>query len=374
MTVLQPRLPAAEPSTVPREVHRAHRTWSSTPEHAREVITLVRIYNSFRDEAGRAEPGLRRRANEVTAVEHVLTRGQAKGLLGAFSARVMAASLKAVLDDLLTQFAADPDLDIEAYHPTRGLLRARGHPRRRRCHRAGPGTTRLIALGGEMKPYFDTTTRRPAAPGCHDGLGTMELCQFSQGLEARKGATKIGGATSRAVFLACLTAGSGLLFCAGIVPAAGPARRRRLAAGMAILVAGLVLRGLFKTLGEYFTFTVMVSSDQPVIAACRIACCATPAIPGFCWFASGRPDVRELGPPGRHGPAAAFGHPVADPHRGKRANDNARRPVPRLRLAAPAARPAHLVTMAWRAGGLDETPRSRDMTGIGTGGSDEPAR
>ena len=27
----------------------------------------------------------------------------------------MAASLKAVLDDLLIQFAADPDLDIEAY-------------------------------------------------------------------------------------------------------------------------------------------------------------------------------------------------------------------------------------------------------------------
>jgi AcrR family transcriptional regulator len=42
-------------------------------------------------------------------------RGQAQGLLGPFSARVMAASLKAVLDDLLTQFAADPGLDIEAY-------------------------------------------------------------------------------------------------------------------------------------------------------------------------------------------------------------------------------------------------------------------
>ena len=55
------------------------------------------------------------RADEVTAVEHVLTHGQAKGLLGAFSARVMAASLEALLDDLLTQFAADPDLDIEAY-------------------------------------------------------------------------------------------------------------------------------------------------------------------------------------------------------------------------------------------------------------------
>jgi protein-S-isoprenylcysteine O-methyltransferase Ste14 len=39
------------------------------------------------------------------------------------------------------------------------------------------------------------------------------------------------------------------------------------AAGMVILLAGLVLRGWsFKALGQYFTHTVMVSSDQPVIA------------------------------------------------------------------------------------------------------------
>ena len=40
------------------------------------------------------------------------------------------------------------------------------------------------------------------------------------------------------------------------------------AAGLAVLLAGLVLRGWsFKTLGQYFTHTVMVSSDQPVITA-----------------------------------------------------------------------------------------------------------
>jgi protein-S-isoprenylcysteine O-methyltransferase Ste14 len=39
------------------------------------------------------------------------------------------------------------------------------------------------------------------------------------------------------------------------------------AAGLVILLAGLVLRGWsFKALGQYFTHTVMVSSDQPVIA------------------------------------------------------------------------------------------------------------
>ena len=80
------------------------------------------------------------RADEVTAVEQVLTRGQAKGLLGAFSARVMAASLKAVLDDLLVQFAADPDLDIEAYGAELVALFER-------AARPGPGAGPAIAPG-----------------------------------------------------------------------------------------------------------------------------------------------------------------------------------------------------------------------------------
>jgi protein-S-isoprenylcysteine O-methyltransferase Ste14 len=121
-----------------------------------------------------------------------------------------------------------------------------------------------------MKPYFETNhIAGPLLLIVALAWGAMELSQFSRGLEARKGATKIGGATSRAVFLACLTAASVFLYLAPrIVPAAvirpGAAA---FAAGMAILVAGLMLRGWsFKTLGEYFTFTVMVSTDQPVVA------------------------------------------------------------------------------------------------------------
>jgi AcrR family transcriptional regulator len=114
---VRPRLLAAEPLTSPEKFIAAYiGTWVEYfRTHAREVITLVRIYNSFRDESGRPNPAFDVRADEVTAVEQVLTRGQAEGLLGPFSARVMATSIKAVLDDLLTQFAADPDLDIEAY-------------------------------------------------------------------------------------------------------------------------------------------------------------------------------------------------------------------------------------------------------------------
>ena len=121
-----------------------------------------------------------------------------------------------------------------------------------------------------MKPYFDTNHLA--------GLlllvvvlawGAMESSQFSQGLEARKGATKIGGATSRAVFVACLIAASVFLYLAPrVVPAAAiRPGAAAFAAGMVILVAGLTLRGWsFKTLGKYFTFTVMVSTDQPVIS------------------------------------------------------------------------------------------------------------
>jgi protein-S-isoprenylcysteine O-methyltransferase Ste14 len=50
---------------------------------------------------------------------------------------------------------------------------------------------------------------------------------------------------------------------AAIRPAGGA-----FAAGVVVLLSGLILRGWsFKALGEYFTFTVMVSSDQPVVAA-----------------------------------------------------------------------------------------------------------
>jgi AcrR family transcriptional regulator len=114
---LQPRLYAAEPDKYPEKFIAPYiTTWVEYYRtHARDVIVLVRIYNSFRDETGRPNPAFDVRADEVTIVEQVLKRGQAKGLLGAFSARVMAASIKAVLDDVLIQFADDPDLDLEAY-------------------------------------------------------------------------------------------------------------------------------------------------------------------------------------------------------------------------------------------------------------------
>jgi protein-S-isoprenylcysteine O-methyltransferase Ste14 len=98
--------------------------------------------------------------------------------------------------------------------------------------------------------------------------GMMELSQRSQA--SREEATKIGGGPAgRIAILACVIA---TVVVVNLAPRVVPAATIRpgvaaFSAGVVILVAGLVLRGWsFKALGQYFTHTVMVSSDQPVIA------------------------------------------------------------------------------------------------------------
>ncbi len=98
--------------------------------------------------------------------------------------------------------------------------------------------------------------------------GMMELSQRSQ--PSREGATKISGTGGRLALLALVIAATVV---ANLTPRVFPAAAIRpgavaFAAGMVVLLAGLVLRGWsFKALGQYFTHTVMVSSDQPVIAS-----------------------------------------------------------------------------------------------------------
>jgi TetR/AcrR family transcriptional regulator, fatty acid metabolism regulator protein len=118
---LEPRLLAAEPEKFPDRFLAAYVTaWVDyLRTHPRPVIALVRIYNSFRDESGEPNEALRAaldaRAQDITVLTEVLALGQARGRLGAFSAPVMAMTVKAVLDDLMSQFAADPGLDLEGY-------------------------------------------------------------------------------------------------------------------------------------------------------------------------------------------------------------------------------------------------------------------
>jgi TetR/AcrR family fatty acid metabolism transcriptional regulator len=114
---LEPRLLAADPMQFPERFIAAYVTaWAGYYRaHTREVLALVRIYNGFRDESGRPSPAFAARADDVATVGRVLSLGQDKGRLGTFNARVMAAVMKAAVDDLLTQFADDPELDLEAY-------------------------------------------------------------------------------------------------------------------------------------------------------------------------------------------------------------------------------------------------------------------
>jgi TetR/AcrR family fatty acid metabolism transcriptional regulator len=114
---LEPCILAADPALFPERFVAPYITgWVGYYRtHARQVLALVRIYNGFRDESGRPNVAVGERAEEVARVAQVLERGQVRGGLGAFDTRVMAAVMKAALDDLLIQFANDPDLDLEAY-------------------------------------------------------------------------------------------------------------------------------------------------------------------------------------------------------------------------------------------------------------------
>ena len=96
--------------------------------------------------------------------------------------------------------------------------------------------------------------------------GMMELSQRSQ--PRRQGATTTARVGGRLVALACLIAATAVV---NLTPRVFPVAAIRpgavaFAAGMVVLLAGLVLRGWsFKALGQYFTHDVMVSPQQPVI-------------------------------------------------------------------------------------------------------------
>ena len=120
-----------------------------------------------------------------------------------------------------------------------------------------------------MNAYFDTNHAAAALfTVTIAAWGMMELSQRSQ--PSREGTTKIAGIGGRLVALAFVIATTVV---ATLTPRVFPAAAIRpgavaFAAGMVVLLAGLVLRGWsFKALGQYFTHTVMVSSDQPVIAS-----------------------------------------------------------------------------------------------------------
>jgi len=114
---LTPRLLAAEPERVPERFIGAYiSAWAGYfRSHTAQVLALARIFIAFRDESGSPSPAFEARAGEVAAIEAVLRVGQDMGRFGFFDPHVMASVIKIAVDDLLTQFVSDPDLDIEGY-------------------------------------------------------------------------------------------------------------------------------------------------------------------------------------------------------------------------------------------------------------------
>ena len=119
-----------------------------------------------------------------------------------------------------------------------------------------------------MKPYFDTSHVAGAlilvAVLCWAAIEAAHLDN------SRREATRVGGAGRRFAVSPFLIAASAALYLAPpLIPAAAirPAAAA-FAIGFVILLTGLVLRGWsIKTLGAYFTASVKVSTDQPVITA-----------------------------------------------------------------------------------------------------------
>lgn len=83
--------------------------------HPRYMLAIGEIWGNFRDQAGRRRFAEQAVAGELAEVQRALELGQADGSRGQFSARVMAVTIKAALDALLSQLASDPELDLEAY-------------------------------------------------------------------------------------------------------------------------------------------------------------------------------------------------------------------------------------------------------------------
>ena len=119
-----------------------------------------------------------------------------------------------------------------------------------------------------MKPYFDTSHAAGALLLIAVlGWAVIEISHLGN---SRQGATKVGGAGRRYAAWPFLVSASVMLY---LAPHSVPVAAIRPGAvafgiGMAMLLAGLVLRGWsIMTLGEYFTGSVAVSSDQPVVTA-----------------------------------------------------------------------------------------------------------
>jgi protein-S-isoprenylcysteine O-methyltransferase Ste14 len=139
-----------------------------------------------------------------------------------------------------------------------------------------------------MTPYFETNhVAGTLLLIVTMGWGAMEASKLSN---TREGAASVGGGGRRFAILPTMVAATASLYLAPrFFPAAAirPAAAA-FAAGLVILIGGLVLRGWsIMTLGDYFTGRVMVSTDQPVITAGPYRVLRHPSYTGFLLACAG---------------------------------------------------------------------------------------
>ncbi len=197
-------------------------------ENRNLVVAAVQIALNARGADG--SPLGRVQGSATAQLQQLLAHFQGTGEFRAsFDPLVMAMAIRAAIDAVPPQLARDDRVRRRPPWPrTSGPV-----PDRHRARASHPRAGYHYAVsGGVMKPYFDTNH----AAGLLLLLVTLawavlELAAFARGLNARKGATKVGGRSWRVFAWTCVVAANVLLYLAPRALDPGgrdPARRRRL--------------------------------------------------------------------------------------------------------------------------------------------------
>ena len=150
-----------------------------------------------------------------------------------------------------------------------------------------------------MKPYFETHAIGALYLVGVLGWYLMELVQLLLQRQWRKTAHRVGPRSFWPAFWVGAAVVVAMLFAA---PKIAPGAAMGLpavgfAVGMVMLVTGVALRlWAFHALGQYFTFSVKVSPDQPVVTAGPYRLLRHPGYAAECWPQSVSDSCGETGP------------------------------------------------------------------------------
>jgi len=121
-----------------------------------------------------------------------------------------------------------------------------------------------------MQPYYQTHPIGVLYLLAVTGWYLMEIVQFFRQRQWQRDAIRISPRGYWPAFWIAMAVAASMLFLAPRIAPAATIGHPALAFGLGIsmVIAGVALRGWsFETLGRYFTFTVTVRPDQPVISA-----------------------------------------------------------------------------------------------------------